>query len=151
MEATDTFQEIKDGVAANNAFGRLFQGFMGLGLVVGVAALGVLSFRAVVERRHSIGMMRAVGYKSRMIQTQFLIESVFITVLGSLLGLGLGAWLSWLLVDSFRETSGDVKYVVPWATVGVILLIALVASLATTFIPARQASKIYPSEALRYE
>jgi putative ABC transport system permease protein len=95
--------------------------------------------------------MRAIGYKSRMIQTQFLIESVFVTVLGSLLGVGLGAWISFLLVQDFRDSFEGVEYSIPWMTVGVILAIAVVASLATTFFPARQASKIYPSEALRYE
>ncbi len=151
MLATDTLEEIEDGIAQNDAFGRLFQAFMGLGLVVGVAALGVLSFRAVVERRVSIGMMRAIGYKSQMIQTQFLIESVFVTVLGTALGLGLGALISWNIVNDIRETTDNLSYSVPWATVSVIVIIAIIASLLTTLIPARQASKIFPSEALRYE
>lgn len=151
MLATDTLQEIKDGIAQQDAFGRLFQAFMGLGLVVGVASLGVLSFRAVVERRLSIGMMRAIGYKSRMIQIQFLLESVFVTVLGTALGLGLGALISWNIVNSIQDSIDGLSYSVPWATVTVIVVIAVVAALLTTFIPARQASKIYPSEALRYE
>ncbi|MFW6174296.1 MAG: ABC transporter permease, partial [Chloroflexota bacterium] len=88
LRATDTMEEIQRGIAQNNAFGDLFQAFMGLGLVVGVAALGVLSFRAVVERRHAIGMMRAIGYRARMIQVQFLMESAFVTLLGSALGVG---------------------------------------------------------------
>ena len=49
MQAIDTLKEIKTGSAQNNAFNRLFQGFMGLGRVVGVAWLGVRSFRGVVE------------------------------------------------------------------------------------------------------
>jgi putative ABC transport system permease protein len=151
MLATDTFEEIEDGIAQSDAFGRLFQAFMGLGLVVGVASLGVLSFRAVVERRLSIGMMRAIGYKSRMIQIQFLMESVFVTVLGTALGLGLGALISWNIVNSIQDSFDGLSYSIPWATVTVIVVIAVVAALLTTFIPARQASKIYPSEALRYE
>ena len=151
MLATDTFEEIEEGIAQNDAFGRLFQAFMGLGLVVGVASLGVLSFRAVVERRLSIGMMRAIGYKSRMIQIQFLMESVFVTVLGTALGLGLGALISWNIVNSIQDSFDGLNYSIPWANVSVIVIIAVIAALVTTFIPARQASKIYPSEALRYE
>ena len=151
MLATDTFEEIEDGIAQQDAFGRLFQAFMGLGLVVGVASLGVLSFRAVVERRLSIGMMRAIGYKARMIQVQFLMESVFVTVLGTALGLGLGALISWNIVNSIQDSVDGLSYSIPWATVSIIVVIAVVAALVTTFIPARQASKIYPSEALRYE
>ena len=41
---------------------------MGLGLVVGVAALGVISARAVVERKQQIGILRAIGFRRRMIR-----------------------------------------------------------------------------------
>jgi putative ABC transport system permease protein len=151
MEAIDTLDEIKVGIAQSNAFNRLFQGFMGLGLVVGVASLGVLSFRAVVERRHAIGMMRAIGYKSRMIQIQFLLESIFVTVLGSALGVGLGALISWNIIHEIGDSVEGVSFDIPWLTVLTIVGIALAASLLATFIPARQAARIYPSEALRYE
>jgi putative ABC transport system permease protein len=151
MEAIDTLDEIKLGIAQNNAFSRLFQGFMGLGLVVGVASLGVLSFRAVVERRHAIGMMRAIGYKSRMIQIQFMLESIFVTVLGSALGVGLGALISWNIIRDIGDSVDGVSFDIPWLTVMTIVGIALAASMLATFIPARQAARIYPSEALRYE
>jgi putative ABC transport system permease protein len=151
MEAIDTLDEIKLGIAQNNAFSRLFQGFMGLGLVVGVASLGVMSFRAVVERRHAIGMMRAIGYKSRMIQTQFLLESIFVTVLGSGLGVGLGALISWNIINDIGDSVDGISFDIPWITVWTIVGIALVASLVATFIPARQAAQITPAEALRYE
>jgi putative ABC transport system permease protein len=151
MEAIDTLDEIKLGISQNNAFSRLFQGFMGLGLVVGVASLGVVSFRAVVERRHAIGMMRAIGYKSRMIQIQFLLESIFVTILGSALGVGLGALISWNIINDFGDSVDGISFDIPWLTVLTIVVIALVASLVATFIPARQAAQITPSEALRYE
>src|SRR3990170_3223064 len=47
--------------STQNGFFYLMQGFMGLGLFVGVAAVGVLAFRTVVERRQPIGMLRALG------------------------------------------------------------------------------------------
>ena len=56
-------QVVDDSIAANMTFNRLIQGFMALGLVVGVAALGVISARAVVERRQQIGVMRAIGFR----------------------------------------------------------------------------------------
>ncbi|MCX8250236.1 MAG: FtsX-like permease family protein [Dehalococcoidia bacterium] len=151
MKAIDTLDEIKTGIAQNNAFNKLFQGFMGLGLVVGVASLGVLSFRAVVERRHAIGMMRAIGYKSRMIQIQFLLESIFVTVLGSALGLGLGALISWNIINEISNSRTEITFDIPWLTVMTIVGIVVAASLLATFIPARQAAHIHPSEALRYE
>ena len=83
MLAVDANEELRQSVAQNEQFSLLFQGFMGLGLVVGVAALGVLSLRAVNERRMQIAIMRAIGYRARMIRVQFIMESIFITVIGT--------------------------------------------------------------------
>ena len=52
---------LNEQLGALRGFFRLFTGFMALGLFVGIAALGVVSTRAVVERRQQIGMLRAVG------------------------------------------------------------------------------------------
>lgn len=49
-------EELGDLVAVNKAFNYIVQAFLGLGLIVGVAALGVISARSVVEPRHEIGV-----------------------------------------------------------------------------------------------
>ena len=66
---------LDDAVGASMLFIRLIQGFMALGLVVGVAALGVISARAVVERRQQIGMLRAIGFQPEMIRRTLLAET----------------------------------------------------------------------------
>ncbi|MDP6665954.1 MAG: FtsX-like permease family protein, partial [Dehalococcoidia bacterium] len=151
MSAKSIVENIADNQAQNNAFNQLFQGFMGLGLLVGVASLGVVSFRAVVERRQSIGMMRALGYKGRMIQVQFLMESGIVAVLGSILGISLGALIGWNIFQAISSEVDGMTFVIPWMNVTIIVLIAVVFSLLNTLVPSRQASKIKPSEALRYE
>jgi len=113
MTASSIEQEIADSQAQNNAFNLLFQGFMGLGLLVGVAALGVVSFRAVVERRQSIGMMRALGFKGRMIEIQFLMESGVVAVLGAALGVGLGTLIGWNIFNAIRAESEGVVFSIP--------------------------------------
>ena len=150
LSATTTAADIAEQQSQNTAFNQLFQGFMGLGLLVGVAALGVVSFRAVVERRQSIGMLRALGYKGRMIQIQFLMESGIVAILGSAIGIGLGALTGWNIFKSISAEADGLTYSIPWLNVSIIVLVAVVFSLVTTFIPSRQASKIKPSEALRY-
>ena len=151
MTAKSTLESIDQEQAQTNAFNQLFQGFMGLGLLVGVAALGVIAFRAVVERRQSIGMMRAIGYKARMVQLQFLMESGVVAVLGSLLGIGLGTLMAWNIYKSISQQSAGVTFSIPIVNVAAIVLVAVVFSLLNTLLPARQASGIKPSEALRYE
>ena len=151
MEAVSTEDELGASVAQNEQFSLLFQGFMGLGLVVGVAALGVLSLRAVNERRMQIAIMRAIGYRGGMIRIQFIMESIFITVIGTGLGMGLGALLAWSFLDDIGDANQGLVFEIPWLLLIVVVGITITAALITTYVPARQASKVYPAEALRYE
>lgn len=150
---TEVFEEtITEQNAAGQAFLRLFTGFMALGLLVGVAALGVISTRAVVERRQQIGMLRAIGYKRGMVSLSFLMESSFVSLLGSIIGISLGLLLSYNTVNDINSEGGtNLAFTIPWLQIAVILAITYAFSILTTFIPARQASRIYPAEALRYE
>ena len=151
MIAVSTQELIDRQTAQSNAFNLLFQGFMGLGLFVGISALGVISFRSVVERRQSIGLMRALGFNKKMIQIHFLLESGVIALLGSVIGILLGTIIGWNIFQDFREETATATFSIPWSTVVIITFIAIVFSLLNTIIPARQASAISPSEALRYE
>ena len=151
---TDVLEEVlNEQLAALRGFFRLFTGFMALGLFVGIAALGVVSTRAVVERRQQIGMLRAVGYRRGMIQLSFLIESSFVAVLGIVIGTVLGLLLSYNAVLDIRDEQGldTIQYTIPWIQMIIILGVTYVFSLLATYVPARQASKVYPAEALRYE
>jgi putative ABC transport system permease protein len=148
----DSLQKIAE---ENNALSRnflyLMQAFMGLGLVVGIAAIGVIAFRTVVERRQQIGMLRAIGYKRSTVALSFLIESSFVTILGTLAGTVLGLFLAYFLVTSDSFPAEDQKYYIPWAQVVFFVVVTLVASLLMTWIPARQAASVPTAEALRYE
>ncbi len=151
LNATLTLDQINQELSANTAFNQLFQGYMGLGLLVGVASLGVVSFRAVAERRQAIGMLRAIGFKAAMIRTSFLVESSLIALIGIGLGLALGSAVSWNLLNDINQEFEGIRFSVPWLTVAIIVAVAWVFSLVTTLVPAIQASRTYPAEALRYE
>ncbi len=146
-------QVIDDNLAISRGFLNMFQGFLALGLLVGIAALGVISFRAVVERRQQIGMLRAIGYTRAMVQLSFLLESGFIALSGILLGLVLGLTFAWNLFVSGEvgDAATGIPFTVPWAQVGVVTGFAFVMSLVMTYLPARQASRVAIAEALRYE
>ena len=143
---------IDDAAGASTAFQLLFEGFMGLGLIVGIAALGVIAFRTVVERRQQIGMLRAIGYPRRLIALSFFLESSFIALTGILMGLLLGAALSYNLLTSPEFTDGaEIDFQLPWLRLALIGGVAYGASALMTLIPARSASRVVPAEALRYE
>tara|TARA_B100000941_G_scaffold194592_1_gene140942 strand:+ start:1621 stop:5067 length:3447 start_codon:yes stop_codon:yes gene_type:complete len=151
MNAESLLDNIKEERETSNAFNKLFQGFSGLGLVVGIAAIGVLSVRAVVERRQSVGVLRAIGFRSSMIRAQFLIESSFITLIGIAIGIFLGIMQSYLIFKEISKELEGASFSVPIGEVGFLIVITVVASILASVIPANEASKIYPAEALRYE
>jgi putative ABC transport system permease protein len=153
LDAQSIQQVVDDSVAASVTFNRLIQGFMGLGLIVGVAALGVISARAVVERRQQIGVMRAIGFRTRMVQAAFLLESSFVALTSIVAGTALGLLLAWNIIrDQQSQPSWEnLELVVPWLNLGVIFLVVYAVALAATLAPAIRASKIQPAEALRYQ
>ena len=73
VEAEALEETMHDTLGASLTFNRLILGFMGLGLVVGVAALGVISARSVVERRQQIGVLRSIGFRRGMVEASFLL------------------------------------------------------------------------------
>jgi putative ABC transport system permease protein len=153
LEADAIEQLVDDAVGASLTFNRLIQGFMGLGLIVGIAALGVISARAVVERRQQIGILRALGFRRRMIQLSFLIESSFIALSAIVVGTTLALIIANNIVN---DTAGqaswqDIQLAVPWLNLAIVFTTVYAAALLATLAPAVRASRTYPAEALRYE
>jgi putative ABC transport system permease protein len=143
--------ELKEGQKQSTAFLYIIEGFMGLGLIVGIAAVGVIMFRTVVERRQQIGVLRALGFQRSQVSLSFLIEAGFIVGLGVISGLALGLALAWSLFTSDEFAGTDSTFVVPLSLLTVIAILTMIAALLMTWIPARQASRIAPAEALRFE
>jgi putative ABC transport system permease protein len=151
LQAQVTAEIIRESDATRRIVFLLLRGFMGLGLVVGICALGVIAARSVVERRQQIGMMRALGFQKGQVRLAFLIESSFIALLGLGVGVALGLGFSGTLIDNIREGFPGMEYTVPWSALALVIVVGYAASLLTTYLPARRASRVYPAEALRYE
>lgn len=134
-----------------SGFLYIIEGFMGLGLLVGIAAVGVIAFRSVVERRQQIGVMRALGYQRRTITLSFLIETIFVVGVGGFAGTVLGLLLAQKLLASEDSGLSDTQFIVPWVILIAIALLTNLAALLMTWLPAMQAGRIAPAEALRYE
>ncbi len=153
MQADAVSKLLADTVSGTLIFDRLVMGFMGLGLVVGVTALGVITARSVVERRQQIGVLRALGFRRRMVQASFLLESSFLALTSIVLGTSLGLAVAFNVVhNTQRQPSwSNLSFDPPWLTMGIIFLIVYAVALATTYLPALRASRVYPAEALRYQ
>ena len=151
LDTVDLRDTIEETRAARRSILDLLTGYMALGLVVGIAALGVISARTVVERRHEIGVLRAIGFSRRMVQASFLMESSFIALLGITIGLVTGLITAYNVVNDVRGDEPNVSLIIPWSRVIIIIVGAYLFSLLTTFLPSRQASQVAPADALRYE
>jgi putative ABC transport system permease protein len=150
-QAESLRQQLEDQGVTINGFFYLMQGFMGLGLFVGVAAVGVIAFRTVVERRQQIGMLRAIGYTRNMIGLTFLLESAFIAFMGVLSGIVFALILAYQLLREELVNQGGDDFSVPWLQIAIIGGLAFGSALLMTLIPSRQAGNIPIAQALRYE
>lgn len=141
----DTIEEFMSTVSSTM---QLMEIFLGLGLVVGIAGLGIITIRNIAERRQEIGVMRAIGYEQRMILEAFVLETTFVSLLGITIGVLLGLALSYRLFEfgGFKDTS---VFVVPWGEVLLVTFVAFAITLISTLPPSRRASRLAPAEALR--
>jgi len=140
---------IEEYNAAVDQIFSMFTMFMGLGLVVGVASLGVLAIRSVIERKQEIGIMRAIGYRKSMILGVFSTEMLFVTVVGILVGLGTGIITGYgIWKTSLSEYALD--FVMPWDDVLMVIGVTIMAAIVCTFLPALKASRTNPAEAVRW-
>jgi putative ABC transport system permease protein len=152
VQADSIRKLVDDAQAQSRSFLYLIQGFMGIGLFVGIAAVGVIAFRTVVERRQQIGMLRAIGYTRRAVAISFIMESSFVTLLGVLSGITLGLLLAYELLQGDTFAGGAIEsFYIPWLQILAIGGFAFVASFIMTIIPSRQAATMPIAEALRYE
>ena len=141
---------VEEGLRQQNAFLQLLQAFLGLGLLIGIAGLGVVMIRAVRERRQEIGMLRAMGFQTGLVRSAFLAEAGLIALQGTAIGAVLGlvtARQALRSSDAFGETT--MIFTMPWAGLAVIATLPLLAALAATAWPAARAAAIRPAVALR--
>ncbi|GMV21544.1 MAG: hypothetical protein AMXMBFR57_14930 [Acidimicrobiia bacterium] len=131
-----------------------------IGLIVMVAALNIVASLVllVMEKSRDIGILRTMGASSGAIRTIFMLQGVIIGAVGTTVGALLGVIVS-LVCDRYQLFSlpGDVyqithlRFRVEVLDVVMIVVAAMVVCLLATIYPSRQASKLDPAEALRYQ
>lgn len=153
LEANSLASELADAVELNQTFNYIIQGFMSLGLIVGVVAIGVISARSVVERRQQIGVLRSIGFQKSTVQLSFLLESSLVALIGIFVGTVLGLIVAYDVIDQAAATGSwaNLSYKVPFRDLAIIFTLVYLAALLASWFPARQAARVYPAEALRYE
>ena len=120
---------------------------IGLITLIG-AAIGLMNIMlvSVSERTREVGLVKAIGGKSKMVSRQFLMEAIIISVLGALFGIVLG-----IMVGNLFSMVLHTGFVVPWNWVFYGIVICSIVGLLAGLYPALKAGRLNPIEALRYE
>ena len=149
VEAETFGQIVGEEIREQQGFFNLLSGYLSLGLLIGVAGLGVVMVRAVRERRSQVGMLRAMGMATGGIRSMFLTEGGFVAIQGVLSGVLLGLLSSYQLLVRSRTFEIELDFVVPWLALAVIALLPLTAAALASAVPARRAARIPVAAALR--
>ena len=135
----------------SDAIGSLFVGLnMGgwaiaaLSLIVGMFGVANIMFVSVRERTSQIGLKKAVGAKRRVILAEFLLESAFLCIIGGLIGLTLVFGLTQILSHAL-----DFPVFISTNYMILAIVICIIVGVLAGFIPALQAAKMDPVEAIR--
>ena len=137
-----------EGYTMTRQIFQLFQGYLAMGLIVGIAGTAVVMVRAVRERRRQIGTLRAIGFGSRSVGRSFAIETGFVAAEGTVIGSVL-ALVTLYDIVALSDSFGQMSFSIPYVSLAVLLLGTVAASLLATVWPTIAASRIRPAVALR--
>lgn len=123
-----------------------------ISLVVGGIGIMNIMLVAVTERTHEIGLRKAIGATNRDILRQFLFEAIILTGVGGILGIMVGAFLSFVVSIILSRALGlSWTFSFPISGAGIGFIVSAVIGLVFGIYPARKASQKNPIDALRYE
>jgi putative ABC transport system permease protein len=139
---------VQSAMSQQQQFFLLIRSYLALGLIVGIAGIGVIMVRAVRERRRQVGVLRALGFQAAAVRAAFVVESAFVAVEGVLIGTVLALVCSWsiTLTNAFGS---EIAFRVPFGAIALLVATTFVCALLATAGPARSASRIQPAVALR--
>ena len=148
-DAVTVSSQIDSILAQSSSFFTLMQQFVGAGLVIGVAGIGVIMVRAVRERRRQVGVLRSLGFPTRGVGEVMLFEAGFIALEGIVIGVLIALVASYGFTTAGADWAEGMTWGVPIAEVAIIVTIAIVSTLVAALWPARRAAGIQPAAALR--
>jgi len=122
----------------------LLAGIAAISLVVGGIGIMNMMLVSVTERRTEIGLRKALGATPGTIQAQFIIESIFLSLIGGATGLLVGVLIA-LLTSNFIGT----EFSIAPSTVYIAIGFSAAVGILFGFMPARKASRLNPIDALR--
>ncbi|GAB3191751.1 FtsX-like permease family protein [Geodermatophilus arenarius] len=123
-------------------------GLLGVAVVIALIGVGNTLALSVVERRQENGLLRAMGLTRGQLRGLLAWEAVLVSGVAAVLGVVLGGVYGVTGTASVLGTAGEVVVDVPWLQVGAIVVVATVAGLLSSVLPARRAARTAPVAAI---
>lgn len=146
-----TNQGLEALTSITNALKIFLTAIAAISLLVGGIGIMNIMLAAVQERTKEIGLRKAIGAKHWHITAQFLIETMFITLVGGALGIVFGAFVAWIVSVVATRMGYEWDLIISWFSIGLGVGVSVAIGLVFGILPARRASRLDPIEALRYE
>ncbi|MFA5962190.1 MAG: ABC transporter permease [Parcubacteria group bacterium] len=156
-DASDDFsvrnsaQAVETLTTVTNVLKYFLTAVAAISLVVGGVGIMNIMLISVNQRVREVGLRKAVGARNVHIISQFLIEAIFITLIGGILGIIFGIFVSFLAAVIIKSLGYDWEFIVTLSSMLLATSVSVAIGLIFGIYPARKASKISPMEALRYE
>jgi putative ABC transport system permease protein len=154
-EAVDPSVYVQSSAAERHSYEQTIDSLLAivvglLGVAVLIALIGVANTLSlsVLERRRESATLRAIGMSRRMLRLSLGIEGMLIAGVGALLGVGLGLVYGWAGSATVFGAFDSLHLAVPWADLGIVLVVAVTAGLLASVLPARRAARTSPVAAL---
>jgi putative ABC transport system permease protein len=123
-------------------------GLLGVAVIIALVGVANTLSLSVIERRRESATLRAVGLSRRGLRWMLATEGMLIAGVGALIGTALGLLYGWAGAATVFGTMGDLRLHVPWVHVALVMVVALLAGLAASALPARSAARTPPVAAL---
>lgn len=139
--------EVAPGNFIGQIVGNVFDFLIGavnalLAMSVIVALVGIVNTMtlSIFERRRELGLVRALGMTRRQVGRMVRLEAVLMGLLGTVIGMGAGVLLSWVIISSIGD--GEVALSFNWARVGLIFVAGIAVGVIAALLPARRATRL---------
>lgn len=148
--------EVLPGNFIGQIVGKVFDFLIGavnalLAMSVIVALVGIVNTMtlAIFERRPELGLVRALGMTRRQVGAMVRLEAVLMGLMGTVIGMAAGIFLSWILVSSIPEAQIQLSF--NWARVVVIFVTGVLVGVLASIVPAHRATRLDMLDAIRSE
>ncbi|HBU01125.1 MAG TPA: hypothetical protein DEB20_00905, partial [Acidimicrobiaceae bacterium] len=124
-----------------NQFLQIVYVLLALALIIAIVGVVNTLLLSVYERTRELGLLRAVGMSRRQVRSTIRLESVIISLMGTLIGLAIGIIFGWALVTALVD-EGITSFAIPWSQLFIIVIIAILAGVGAALYPARRAARL---------